>query len=654
MRIVFKFVFVIAMFLTTATAYAFEVKVWPDKLCVKPAEPVNIRVEVSGLPEGKSAEIQCIVETDLKKEVAKFEGQASSTAPAIFTFTPESEWGYSAVAVAKAGDETFTASEVFACAKNPYMVAPDYSVPEVYGQDTLPDGSAAPDGRWPANPHLEKAIEREVAKFRNLYLTVGELMGPAFCSFSSIKPPVPNYFKAHHYNYSANAIRGVIDKLHENGISTVIYVNACLTGLAGTEFARKHPEYLAYQPDGMPFGSIYMEPFAAQQEYVENYPASLKRAATDPEYRKLLVGGYPGFLNAYLDFEDVRVAEFGAEKIIEGQEYFGYDGVRYDGEYRVPSIGDPLAPSRDLRNWKGEKQKTGQEAVNLTVRNLRRAYGMMREHDPEFLIGLNFADFRSDGAGDRLLETETVKTISPGIWILDEVAKGALSPAHPDNRWENFIVNMSEQADRVRKVDDYLFAGWGGGPGKNVTDTKLVKAVSYACGLRWICGGYAKEGPFIETKRLYNRFALRFSRFILNNRLERLAAGDAEKSIAVSADRPVLWQRFVYRLPGCGAGILPALEDSRPFLVLHLINKPLEESLSAEAEMPPVATGVNVELDPAILSSKPQLDAIAAISPDDDPSVRSVQSAEKNGKLVLKVPDVKLWTVLVIPCEVKQ
>ena len=220
---------------------ALEVSVEADKLRVKPGDPVNLDVLVKGLPAGQTADVVCRITSGVDTEEANLTGKTDAAGMARFSFVPKKEFGYGA-----------TASEVFASATNAYAVAVDYSVPEVYGQDVLPDGSAAPEGPV-QKAELKTRIAAAIAHFRDLYLTVGELMGPAFCSFSSIKPPAPNYFKGFHYNYSANAIRELISGMHSNGISSVIYVNASFSGLAGTDFARRHPEYVAFSPDGMPF-----------------------------------------------------------------------------------------------------------------------------------------------------------------------------------------------------------------------------------------------------------------------------------------------------------------------------------------------------------------------------------------------------------------
>jgi hypothetical protein len=185
---------------------SLEVTVRPDNLRVKSGEAVKLDVNVKGFANGQTADVACRVGSGLDQEAANFTGKTDTAGKAQFSFTPKKEWSYGVTATAKSGADTATGSDVFTCAVNPYAVAVDYSVPEVYGQDILADGSPAPEGPV-KNPQRQKDIATQVARFRAQYLTVGELMGMAYCSFSSIKPPTLNYFKGFHYNYSVNAVR---------------------------------------------------------------------------------------------------------------------------------------------------------------------------------------------------------------------------------------------------------------------------------------------------------------------------------------------------------------------------------------------------------------------------------------------------------------
>jgi len=135
---------------------ALEVSVEADKLRVKPGDPVNLDVLVKGLPAGQTADVVCRITSGVDTEEANLTGKTDAAGTARFSFVPKKEFGYGA-----------TASAVFASATNAYAVAVDYSVPEVYGQDVLPDGSAAPEGPV-QNAVLKTRIAAEIARFRDL------------------------------------------------------------------------------------------------------------------------------------------------------------------------------------------------------------------------------------------------------------------------------------------------------------------------------------------------------------------------------------------------------------------------------------------------------------------------------------------------------
>ncbi|HEY3415596.1 MAG TPA: hypothetical protein VGM23_01815 [Armatimonadota bacterium] len=641
--------FLIGLLLLAAlpTLAGLSVSVWPQKLRVKPGEPQVIQVTVAGLPAGQTATVDGRVITGLNNEVAKFTGTTDTKGVFNTKFTPKAPWGYTVEATARAGNETATGTEIFLCARNPYLVATSYAGVAVYGQDVLPDGTPAPAGA-PSSPGFKQQIADQVAFAHKLYLPVVELVGPAFCSFSSIKPPVDNYFKGFHYNYSRNGVRGLVDALHDNGISSVIYVNACLSGLAGTEFARQHPEYLAYNSDGTPTGSIDLKTMALHQWYVQHYPESLRQVTAwrkqqpQPEQIRYsgtaasLQGDYPGFLNALLNFTDPKLAELGAKFILEGQAYFGYDGVRFDGDYAVPAIGDPLAPASQIMTYQGTAQPTGKKAEALTARNMVTAYALLRAKNPDFLIGVNNASFRNDQLADRMYTYGSLKALAPGNWVLDEVAKGALNPSHPEHHWADFIAHISDEADRLRKVDDYFFAGWGGSPGVNPVDTRQILAIAWACGARWVISDYRKN---LDVVQQYNRFSARYGEFIINNKLQRLSPAEVGKCIQVTGNRPLLWQKFAYRLQTA----------SGRYLVLHLVNQPLEDVVTTEAKEPPVAENVQVTVNPGFFPGVPQSSRAMVLSPDTVPQAQPAGATLQGGKLTLAIPNIAYWAIVVVP-----
>ena len=295
-------------------------------------------------------------------------------------------------------------------------------------------------------------------------------------------PPTNLYFKGYHYFSSASAWRTLNRRAHENGMYTVTYVAIFLQALGGSEFMRKHPEYISFMRDGSVTGEISTVTTPYFRDYYRDYPESVKHAYDQPMYTPGLRGTFPDTLNTIVNVTDLEAVKLGVQSYLEGREFFGYDGVRFDGHYLVPALGDPLAPASMVMDWQGRPQPTGKQADELSARNMRYAIGTTYKRYPDFMFGFNDASLRPDANGDEVLERAVSKITYPGSYILDEVAKGALVNAAPDNRWEDMIRIQGIQADRARKLGAFLHSGWPPGPGQKEVDTRQIKAMGWAPG----------------------------------------------------------------------------------------------------------------------------------------------------------------------------
>jgi hypothetical protein len=628
-----KFVAVLLALLVLASVASADlaVQVWPDKLQVRPGEPVQLQVTVTGLTAGQTAAVQCRVARLLDQEAAKYDGTTDAAGKVSFTFKPTAEFGYEVTATATAGGQEARGREVFACAQNPWSAC------VAYGGDSLRSWNMPKPGEQ-YDPYITKRIADWVADWRTNYESVGEILGIAYDPFSSVAPPpgIDNYFSGQGdtaYRSTVSGLKKLTSDLHANGIYSTVYVNSSVSGVGGTEFARKHPEYLIFTRDGSVFGGLNTQTLPLLQRFYQQYPASL----TDKEFQPIIDSISPGGLHiAPLNFEHPELAHLGAESIIRGREVLGYDGVRYDGHYSVPAIGDPLAPSSMYLDYAGKPQPSVRDGDALTARNMKLTMTESRAKYSDFLFGFNWAGFRPDN-GDWVMSSKEAATIAPGSYILDEVAKGAGEAAAPDNRWVDFARNMTEEAERARKFGAFLFAGWGGGPGYNEVDTRWIKAFSWAGGFRWIPGDNRNNKA---AWRLYNQFAFRYSEFLLSNTLHRLPLEEATKLVQVTASRPIVYERFVEQLQNA---------DGR-FLVINLINSPVEERITQQAAVPPVAENVQVTLAPELFAGgAPRLAEARVLNPDATEQSQTLPLQAAGGKFTATVPSFSYWSVLVIP-----
>ena len=616
------------LLLASVASADLGVTVWPDKLQVRPGEPVQLQVTVTGLPAGQTAAVTCRVSRLLDIEAARFTGATGADGKLTFTFRPTAEYGYEAVAEATAGPAHATGREIFACAQNPWAACVSY------GGDSFRAWNMPKPGEE-VDQFLAKRIADWVANCRFNYSSVCEILGLAYDPFSSVLPPpgVDNYFSGQGdtaYRASVSGLHRLIADLHAGGIYSTIYVNCSVSGVGGTEFARRHPEYLTFSRDGTVFGGLSTTTLPLLQRFYREYPSSL----TNPDFQPIINSISPGGLHiAPLNFEDPALTDVAIKSLTDGRAALGYDGVRYDGHYSVPAIGDPLAPSSMLLDYTGKPQPTVQAGDALTGRNMRKTMSEIRRKYPDFIFGFNWSGFRPD-AGTWALQSQEAQAIAPGSYLLDEVAKGSLEAASPTNRWVDFTSLIAEEGDRARKFGAFLFAGWGGGPGWGETDTRQIKAYSWSCGARWIPGNNRDNRA---ATRLYDQFALRYGQFIVSNDLQRLTPEQAAPAVKITASRPVVYDRFVQKLQ---------TKEGR-YLIIDLINTPLEERLTTKAQAPPLAEQVQVTLDPALLGGQPNLARARALNPDATPQDQLVTVAPDG--LTATLPSFQYWTVLVVP-----
>ncbi len=624
------------------SAGAMTVTVWPEKLRVKPDEPQHVRITVKDLPAGqKIADVSYRVLGGLGEELAAARGTTDEKGVLAFTFTPKAEWGYSVEATATAGAKTASGMDVFACARNALAITPSY------GCSFLPGWAVTPQQEAEMIVRAQRIVERS----REAYAAVNEIMPMYYDYYAPMVPPeginhyMSNQGSPNTYHFTASVQKDLFRRFIANGIKPISYANSQTSGYGGTEYLRQHPELVVFGADGTPMSSVSTISIPIIDEYYRTYPASL----TNEPLMKALSKEYTpyGLHICRINFEKLDATTRGAQSLIDGQKFFGVQGVRFDGHYSVPALGDPLAPVSECFDYQGRTQPTGADGARLSARNMRHAIDTVRAVDPEFIFGFNYASLRNDMLGDAALTNEEARIIVPGNLILDEVAKAALSPTSPDNKWPDFIERMADQVDRTRKLDGYLVAGWGGGPGKYEIDTKQCLAASWACGLRWMPGGFEKVPgtdrlTYEDARNGYARFTMRYSEFILNNALRRLPAAEAEKQIVVSGSRPLFWKHFVQRLE----------TPTGSYLVLHFLNEPLEKGLTVDAKAPPAATDVKVEIASSLFNGKtPQWNEARVLSPDLTPVAQVAQASESANGTAITLPPVAIWSVLVVPYE---
>ena len=389
--------------------------------------------------------------------------------------------------------------------------------------------------------------------------------------------------------------------------------------MSGTEFARQHPEYVCFNRDGTAYGGLETETLRLLKRFYAEYPASLTDAGLMKALDSAPLG--EGLDLVLVNCKDIHVVDYAARGLIKGRDFFGYDGVRFDGHYIVGGGGDPLAPASQVLDYSGQSLNT-RDADELTARNMRYAIDLIRKQYPDFIFGYN-TGITGTAAGAASREAAT---IVPGSYILDEGVSAALDATEPRNVWSVYAKSAAAEVDRVRHLNGYLFCGWFNVIKQPVLG-KLLKAVGWAAGTRTITNIDSTDLQWLHD---YNRFCYRYSEYILNNNLQRVPSEEAGKLVQVKSVRPVFYQDFVQKME----------DRNGRYLVVHLINSPMEERIVKNGRIPPQAEGVSVTLSPELFSGrKPDPASIRALSPDTTPQVQPVVSKQEGGKMTITVPE---------------
>jgi hypothetical protein len=600
---------------------ALTIKVWPDRLHVRPGEPVRLQVTTS-----ERAAVNCVVFNRLTNEVARFSGATDAAGQCEFVFKPAEEYGYEVRATATAGAARAETSEVFACSRNPWLVTSSYTGDSLRFLDSSPATA-------PLNQDVKSYADNWVQISRESYAPVTEVFSVAPCPFSSMVPPTDNYISgqgATAYKDTVKGLRYLIAQLHSNGLYAVVYADAAVSGVAGTEFARRHPEYLSFNRDGSILGGLNTETLPLVQRFYREYPQSMRDAAL----MQALVHVAPAGLHlAPINFTTLAPVKHGARELIKAREFFGFDGVRFDGHYVLGNCGDPLAPVSSLLDYAGRPIIT-KDADALSARNMRLAMKMILDKYPDYLFGFNTELLTGQAA-----DSQEAAVIAPGNYILDESAKEVDLATEARNRWADYARAMAAEVDRGRRLGAFTFAGWV--RSENQEYFKLLKAFTWAAGARYIIlpsfqtmAETRAKTPWVHQ---YNQFGYRYSKYILGDNLERWPATAVDKSIHVTSARPVFYRDFVQTLN----------DPADPCLVVHLLNAPVEERVNLTPATPPPARDVQLAVDGLKLRGQ----TVFVLNPDGDPQMQPVPAKVAAGKLSLSAPPFDHWCIVVIPTE---
>jgi hypothetical protein len=573
------------------------------KRWMKPGQETFFRVWLAGRGEGEQkATLNLYLEhgLDERKQIASREVslRAGQYAVERFDYATAADappWGYRVVAEAVRGGEVISsASDVFTVHPNNYAV-------KIFG---------GPKGR----------------RLRNHVEVFGVTAGD--CAKVYIEDPERPY-KVGMSGYITNnrSQKAAIQWNRSVGVATLMYLFPGYTGNWGADLYLRHPEWF---PGRLNFSDEAYRINAETQRIAEQV---YEETGGQPDMKEMRTFHLEGHLNFY----EQELVERVTRGVIKAMKHIGYDGVRWDG--------GPLPVTR--RNALGQTVVESQDkAMEMAAGNLAYMKRKVREAGmPHFFLGYNGDTYGLTSIAHSLeAEQEDpgdfpqfVEMMEDGGMLMDESMMNCCRFNNPLNRIRDYYRALVQLRTAAREAGGYMegFPAERRGAVFTVTDAYWY-VLSLAAGTHIPAAyprtPYAKEG--------LAHFATRFCEFIWDNRLRPLP--DAKDAIHVDGA-----QRLWY---SDGAAYREMADRTR--IVVPLINPPTRERFLKfrYGELP---RPIEEPFEVAVVRPEGRDGEVRAFMLTTEPRNKAVplEVEADEGNIRLKVPDLKLWRMLVIECR---
>jgi hypothetical protein len=474
--------------------------------------------------------------------------------------------------------------------------------------------------------HGSKEIaERVAANMREAYISSFEIgfWGP--CDVTDLTPEKDRYLSNVMGEHWTTGIKNIGEALRRNGIGYFAYNKGNYAdGRAGIEYVQRHPELGTYQRDtGAPMGRLDMDRLVNWADYE----------------RRKIVEREPGiglqWSYIYLDTTRPSVVEVSAAETIAAAKMFGFDGVRFDGDFSVAH--SDLYYEGPIRNLKGRPMALGDDRDFMYAANIRRYKEKVQAALPDFEFAYNHGINGGLSTEIQIMPSDA-ELLRDGGTVVNEplVGFGHQSQA-PHNRWEGYADLVSHNARTARAL-----GGWHqtiGCYGMRADDYLYMIVYNLAAQSKTFGGNFGFYTPFMARM---SRFVTRYAGLLCAD-LAPITTPESRITVTNAAD--LEWQRYV--------SFMEPAPDRRVYLI-QFVNPPVNERAVGENTyclLRPPARDVRVELD---LDSFETAVAAWQLDPwNEADQVAAKFTARADGVDVTLPEPVSIWSVLVIECELK-
>jgi hypothetical protein len=389
------------------------------------------------------------------------------------------------------------------------------------------------------------------------------------------------------YLMSPGKLKDFIKGAHDLGMKVVTYGKHVACGPDGAELARKKPEWFYPLNPGV--------------KQLDEWNDEAARARKDTKF---------GWQSFSLDLNRVDTLDYGIKQIIDSAKLFGWDGIRYDGHYTVPS-----------------------DAVSTW--NMRRLKESVWESHPDFLLGFNYS--WAPDTWPMITQEMKEAMAGGGMWMQEAIGHYGFST--DGRRYSNWTQGNSLvpafAPNELKAAKDV--AAMGGsyhcilGLENSPPPARVYKLVySLIAGAHSVYGSH--EG--VGGGRNWGKFMTRWSAFLWHPRLKPV--DKPESRIAV--DKPgIYW-----------APITQEMVDTptRKFTVIHLVNPSPDDSIKATT-LPAPLDNVGLTIKP---SPGAKIVGMTLVRPDSEPYAQDLKLEKLNsqGAYEINIPQIAIWAMVIV------
>ena len=367
-----------------------------------------------------------------------------------------------------------------------------------------------------------------------------------------------------------------------NGVASITYGKSTAGGPAGWDLARRHPDWFNNDASGRPVGTFNTAFF----------PLSKWNAMPgDP-------GGLQQWFYLYPNLNRVEALDWGIDTIIRSAQEYGWDGVRFDGDF----------------TWVSSDE--------VAARNQRRMKERIWQRFPDFVFGYN------QGHGPPATDPATwphgmrESVAGGGHWMNEGIRGWAFATNGRYTSLAEYWRQMNREADTLRRL---------GATYHLILDAHNNTQGLYKFILATQAGAHSCYGDSAVVPGCANwgRFLTRWSALIWDVNLRNRPEADAEMQSATP-----LWTSVKERV----------VDATCAMTVVHLVVPPSSDIIDdAMLRIGPEARQVTLRVR---IPSNEQCLCAAVIAPEHPEAAIDLPTKRDGDWVSVTVPDVRLWTMV--------